>query len=86
MPVVRINFTLDPDLHAKAKIHARKVHFTDFSGLITKLLVEDIRRQEEFEREAIELARSRSKSELDQLLAREDSARSVSSKARRKAS
>lgn len=38
----RINISLDPELHKLAKSHARKNHATDFSGLVTKLLVADI--------------------------------------------
>lgn len=42
-----VNITIEAELHEKAKAHAQKVHYTDFSGLVTKLLVEDIRREKE---------------------------------------
>lgn len=38
----RTTITIDPDLHEQALQRAKKVHHTDFSGLITKLLVDDI--------------------------------------------
>ena len=40
----RINITLDPELHQKAKRLAREAH-TDFSGLLTQLLTERTRSQ-----------------------------------------
>ena len=39
----RINVSINPQLHRLAVLHARKVHYTDLSGLITKLLVADLR-------------------------------------------
>lgn len=39
----RVNITIDEHLHEKAKAHAKDVHFTDFSGMITKLIVDDLR-------------------------------------------
>lgn len=36
----RINISVEPDLLKKAKAHAKKVHGTTFSGLVTKLLLE----------------------------------------------
>ena len=39
----RVNITIDRDLHGQATAHARVIHHTDFSGLVTQLLVEDIR-------------------------------------------
>lgn len=33
--------------HADAVVHAKKVHGTDFSGLVSKLIVEDLRRERE---------------------------------------
>lgn len=35
--------TMAADLHEKAVEHARSSHYTDFSGLVTKLLVADLR-------------------------------------------
>jgi hypothetical protein len=40
----RINLSIDPQLHEDAKVHAKETHFTDFSGLVTKLIVADIAR------------------------------------------
>jgi hypothetical protein len=39
----RVNITIDRELHAKAKLHAKNIHYTDFSGLVSKLLVDDLR-------------------------------------------
>ena len=39
----RVNITIDRELHQKAKLHAKNIHYTDFSGLVSKLLVEDLR-------------------------------------------
>lgn len=38
----RTNITIDPKLHEEAKNHARLAHGTDFSGLVTKLLIADL--------------------------------------------
>jgi hypothetical protein len=38
----RTNITIDPQLYDTAADHARTVHGTDFSGLVTKLLVADL--------------------------------------------
>jgi hypothetical protein len=42
MKTHRVNITIAAPLHARAKIHAAEVHFTDFSGLVTKLIVADL--------------------------------------------
>lgn len=39
----RINITIDAELHELAAAQARSSHYTDFSGLITKLLRDDMR-------------------------------------------
>ena len=38
----KINITIDPALHEQAKVHAKTVHCTSLSGLITKLIVDDL--------------------------------------------
>jgi hypothetical protein len=38
----RTNITIDPHLYDTAADHARTVHGTDFSGLVTKLIVADL--------------------------------------------
>lgn len=43
---VNISFS-SKEFHAQAVTHAEYVHKTDLSGLITKLIVEDIRRERE---------------------------------------
>jgi hypothetical protein len=41
----RINITIDEELHTLASMHAGDVHHTNFSQLITKLLLEDMQRR-----------------------------------------
>jgi len=41
--VHRVNITIDKSLHAAAKLHAVEAHYTDFSGLVTKLIVADMK-------------------------------------------
>jgi hypothetical protein len=40
---LRVNITIDHELHRKAIFQAENVHYTDFSGLVTQLLVADLR-------------------------------------------
>ena len=40
----KANLTIDSELHDRALVHAKRVHFTDFSGYVTKLIVADINR------------------------------------------
>lgn len=42
MTRVRTNIGIDKKLHAIAAKHAREVHKTDFSGLVTKLIIADL--------------------------------------------
>ncbi len=44
MKLRRINITLDGELHDLSVAHAREVHRTNFSQLVTKLLVEELKR------------------------------------------
>jgi hypothetical protein len=39
----RFNISMEEELHARAVIHAKEQHFTGFSELVTKLILEDIR-------------------------------------------
>jgi hypothetical protein len=39
----RVNITLTNELHTKAVVHAASAHATDFSGLVAKLLLADLR-------------------------------------------
>lgn len=38
--------SIDQELHARAVKHAKTVHYTDFSGLVTKLILADIQGSE----------------------------------------
>lgn len=38
----RINITISPELHNAAKTHARVAHGADFSGLVSKLILDDM--------------------------------------------
>jgi len=40
----RVNITIDKSLHAKAVEHAKQQHYTGFSGLVVKLILEDLER------------------------------------------
>jgi hypothetical protein len=40
---MRVNMSIDPELHRRVLFHAKNVHYTDFSGLVTKLLVAELR-------------------------------------------
>lgn len=39
----RVNISIDRDLHDAASAHAMRAHHTDFSGLVVKLLIADLR-------------------------------------------
>lgn len=38
----RVNITIDKALHAKAVKHAKQEHFTTFSGLVVKPILQDM--------------------------------------------
>lgn len=40
----RISLTISPELHAKAVRHAQNHKYTDFSGMVTQLLVDELTR------------------------------------------
>lgn len=40
----KANLTIEAELHTRAVRHAMDVHFTDFAGYVTKLIVADIAR------------------------------------------
>jgi hypothetical protein len=43
MAYKRINLTLTEELHKIATAHALNAHATDFSGLVAKLILQDLR-------------------------------------------
>ena len=43
MKTKRVNLSISDELHSKAVVHADKCHATDFSGLVTKLILDDMR-------------------------------------------
>ncbi len=44
---ISANVTIDPDLHRQARAYAKLVRYTDFSGLVSMLLVAELRRHKE---------------------------------------
>lgn len=48
----RINISIDRDLHERAKAYARESKYTDFSSLLSELLVEKMREDLALERAA----------------------------------
>ena len=39
---MRTTISIDPELHSYAVARAKRPHYTDFSGYITKLIVDDL--------------------------------------------